>query len=167
MKNEDLTLLNLKILTSIPGEHKIIMSSDSVIKFLKIGYSNSLYRFILRESRETTIKHISDVIESVNDIVLNIVNSKFYKYSLKNSLEESFLMEKLTDEVSKNVTRLSLIKDELLKLKPSFDNLKKTYSSDTTTIQKINSLLDKTDYILLTIDNAERNKEKKYLLTNR
>lgn len=163
MKNEDVTLLNLKILTSIPENNKLIVSTDNIIKFLKPSYTSSIYRFLLRESRDTTIKHISDVIESVNDIVCGVVNSKFFKISLKTNLEESFIVERITDEVSKNVSKILLIKEELINLKPSFENLKKTYCNDTTTIQKINVLLDKTAVILMTIENAERNKEKKSL----
>jgi hypothetical protein len=161
MRNEELVLLNLKIIASIPEDHKLIMTGDNVVKFLKTNYTTSLYRFILRESRETTIKHIADIIDSVYDYVLSIVNSKFYKYSLKSSLEESFLLEKLSDEVSKNIAKLALIKNELMKLDSSFENLKKTYINDTTTIQKINSLLDRKNMILLTIDNSEKNKNKK------
>jgi hypothetical protein len=143
------------------------MTSDNIISFLKTNYRTSIYRFLLRESRDKTIKHISDIIESISDLVSRIVNSKFFKLNPKTNLDDSFIAEKIADEVSKNISKINLIKNELKSLDTSFENLKKTYSDDTTTIQKINSLLDKKDLVLLTIENAEINKEKKYLSNNK
>lgn len=143
MKTNDISLLNLKILSRILPGNKIIKDNEGVIKFVNVNYKSSFYRTILRESRITTLDYLNDIYNSIEEIVNYTLNSKYYRYNLKKDTNDSFLIENYSNEVLKHKEILINIKEELEKLPEAFENLKQTYRDDVITVSKIDLVKSK------------------------
>jgi hypothetical protein len=151
MKNNDISLLNLKILSRILPGNKIIKDNEGVIKFVNVNYQSSFYRTILRESRVKTVEYLNDIYNTVEEIVSYILNSKYYKYALKKELSDSFLVESYTNEVLKHKETLMYIKEELENLPEALENLKQTYRDDVITLSKLDLVKSKFQSLLAKI----------------
>jgi len=152
MKLNDRIIVNLKILTNIPENSKIVVTHNGIIKFFPVNYFTSVMRFFYRESRSKSIVDITNIIESTFEICDNIMNSKYFTKGIAKNIEDSFVIEKLNDEYSKQYSTLVSISDELKKLPESLRTLKSTYANDRPMIAKIDVIINRIERYLVVIN---------------
>lgn len=114
---EEFSILSsyLKMISSIESDQKLYING-SYVNVYDINLTNSIWRFLSRNSRETTIKFINDVVyRSMFFILMN--NNNVNKVIIMNDLLESMKgVEKLIDTYSDDkimVSKLRVINEKI------------------------------------------------------
>jgi DNA repair ATPase RecN len=133
----DTLLINLKLLSKIKKNDKIVKSADGIISIDSFGYIQPIKRLLNGDSRTKSLVEVSSILEELENSLRTITTSQvLYK---SNALSR--------DYHNACILLYSMI-HESNQAKIGIENLKVTYASDNNTVAKIEVALQKLEYII-------------------
>lgn len=144
MNGIDNLLFNLKIISKISDNCKVSRDSNGDLSIDKIGYTTSVKRYLMSDSRQRGVRDINniitDAISRTNDIINSVVFQKIEKS------ENVFIKNKLDTEYNLLNSSLFSLITELEKCATGLVNLKKNYASDFSTVSKIDIIISRIEH---------------------
>ena len=140
----NILLTNLKVIGKIPENGRIKRTNNGIFTIIE-PYQRFLWitRFFSGDSRKTAVSDIESLIDETIDKCTDILNSKIFRDHKNFDINNSYLLDHITEEYNQKLSTLLEIKDSLEPFINGLKNLKNTYYSDVTTTSKIDLILSK------------------------
>lgn len=137
----DRILLNLKILGCVPAYGRIRRGSNGIIAIENDGWMSTIKRYLFSESRRVTVEEIIDIVNSANEKVTDLINSRFLERD-----EESRPI--FADEYKNVFEGMTLIHKELSAAVNGVENLKSTYHDDPMIISQLDIIITRMNFMI-------------------
>lgn len=125
----DFVVVNLKVISKIPRNGRIRMTTDGFFTLVDENIFNSLMRKLYGESRYKTVKNLNYFLSEIESLLRLLYSNK--------------VEETETDENRSTIGQIATVYKELENSIVGFENLKSTYEQDKLTVGKIEVIIDK------------------------